>query len=365
MSDNVEALRQAVGWSSVPRVIDWRGPVEELGIALPGEYKALVEAFFPPGEFQTFVKILHPAAFVDPSEFRTEITGYAAIVADWAEDQPESYRVYPAAGGLIPWAIVGFFDYVFCWRADGADPDAWPTIICSGGGEPWPVVELPTAAFLNAVVTDPPVIEELDYIAAEVQPPEFTPLRGFEPVPDRPVRKPDPQYWIERLQPYTPRILSEIPARELAPLVEAVPVAGFDEYAFLERAGRTLPGGYCDIVATLGVVTVGPARLCAPDGSDNDFFTVGKALSKRVAAERKQGGGPLGTVHPERGGLIPWGRLDGGGYLAWARITDDPYEWPVVALDATLRHHVAYPMSTSRFLLELATNPDGVVLPPA
>ncbi|MDP9796434.1 hypothetical protein J2S43_004946 [Catenuloplanes nepalensis] len=363
MSENILALRQAVGWEGAESAVDWRILETEIGIPFPREYRALVDAF-PPGEFQTFLKVLHPAAFAGAAEFRREIAGYAAIVADWAREQPGTHRVYPTGDGLIPWAIVGF-DYVLCWQPGAGHPDTWPTIICSSGREPWPVVNLPTAAAVAAVVTVPPVIEVLAYIAEEVQPPEFTPLDGFEPAPEEGVSKPDGHYWIEQLQPYTPRILESVSARTLAPLVQAVAVRGFSPNKLFTRARQMLPSDYRNIVATLGVVTVGPARLCVPDGSDHDFFAVGEALSKRVAAERKRGEGPHGTIHPESDGLMPWGRLDGGGYLGWARISGDSYEWPVVALDASLRHHVAYPMSVSRFLYELATNPDGVVLPPA
>ena len=81
---------------------------------------------------------------------------------------------------------------------------------------------------------------------------------------------------------------------------------------------------------------------------------------------RRDGTGPLGTVHPEYDGLITWGRLEGGGYLCWVPLPQgDSFRWPVVVLDATLRRSVTFKMSASRFLLELATHPERVPLPPA
>ncbi|AGL19068.1 hypothetical protein [Actinoplanes sp. N902-109] len=210
-------------------------------------------------------------------------------------------------------------------------------------------------------MTDPAVISELDHLAEAVQPPEFAPLQGFEPA--GPARGPSAEHWGAALDRYSPSILPTVPVDELRPLVDAVPVPGFDGSAFLRRATRALPGDYCAIVEHLGAVTVGPARLCAPDGTDDDFFAQGRRLAKRVAAERGHGRGPLGTVHPESAGMILWGRLADGGYLGWARVSGDPCEWPVVALDAALAQHVAYPMSTSQFLLELATRPGEVTLP--
>lgn len=354
MTENVRRLRDAVGWTGSTPAIDWRVLSEAVGMDLPDEYKALTEAF-PPGEFQTFLEVLHPAAHPGAGDFVREISGYAATVGDWGREQPEPQPVYPAAGGLIPWAIVGF-DYVLCWRPDDGDPDRWPTVVCSSDDEErWPTCDRPTAAVLLAVVTEPGVVEELDYIAEEVQPPAFIPREGYEP--QEPAPRPSAAHWIADLEAYTPSILPTVPAADLAPLVQATPVPGFDESAFLRRAARALPGDYIDIVKHLGAVTVGPARLLAPDGTDLDFFAEGKALAKRVAKEREGGHGPRGTIHPESDGMILWGRLDGGGFLGWARVSGDPYEWPVMALDASLRQHVTYPMSTSVFLHELATNP--------
>ena len=62
--------------------------------------------------------------------------------------------------------------------------------------------------------------------------------------------------------------------------------------------------------------------------------------------------------------MITWGRLRGGGYLCWLPASGKPKEWPVVVLDESLRFSVTYHMSASRFLLELATRPERVALPP-
>lgn len=67
---------------------------------------------------------------------------------------------------------------MFCWRPGAGGPDTWPTIVCNDDEEPWPIVDLPTAAVLNVLVTDRSGIEEMRYIAEHVQPPDFTPLRG-------------------------------------------------------------------------------------------------------------------------------------------------------------------------------------------
>lgn len=104
--------------------------------------------------------------------------------------------------------------------------------------------------------------------------------------------------------------------------------------------------------------------MIVPDGSGTGFFAELKRLGNRVAGERTAGGGPIGTIHPETDGLITWGRLTGGGYLCWVPVSYTPEEWPVIVLDQSLRFSALYHMSASRFLLELATHPERIMLPP-
>jgi hypothetical protein len=54
------------------------------------------------------------------------------------------------------------------------------------------------------------------------------------------------------------------------------------------------------------------------------------------------------AVHPERGGLIAWGRTDDGGILAWAPTTGDPQNWGTVAISRDLsevRHGAEFSFS--------------------
>jgi hypothetical protein len=119
------------------------------------------------------------------------------------------------------------------------------------------------------------------------------------------------------------------------------------------------------LLGEFGAVRVGPATVSGPDGSPSDFFDEIERLGDQVRAMRAAGDGPLGTVHPEVNGLIPWGRLGGGGHLCWVPLPRArPGQWPVVVVDATLRFSTTYKMSASRFLLELATHPERILLPP-
>ncbi|MFI5936742.1 hypothetical protein [Actinoplanes sp. NPDC051494] len=324
---NVSQLRELFGWRSPARPIDWAA----LGRPLPTAFRELAENF-PPGEFQTFFKLLHPAHFAGPREFHDEVAGYRAIVEDWAPGD--------LAAGLLPWGTIGF-DAVLCWHTDDDDPDSWPIVIVTSDPSEWETFALSTTDFVAALVTDPPVITEWAHIAEAVQPPAFAPY-GVEP-PE--------SYWTAGLDIG----VLERDVDALARVVGGSPLPGFDENALFSRAGQTLPGDYCAILALLGPIRVGPARLLGPD----DHFTERQSLTRRVKAERAAGGGPLGPVYPEDTGLIVWGRLDDGGYLCWAQNIDHRSRmWPVVVLSADLRHHVTHAMSTSRFLLRLAEGQD-------
>ncbi|MFI5492950.1 hypothetical protein [Actinoplanes sp. NPDC051859] len=321
----------------------------------------MVEAF-PPGEFQTFLKVLHPAGSAEVADFRKELAGYARIVRDWAETQPMPVSVYPAPGGLVPWATVGF-DYTLCWRPGEGDPDTWPTVICSSSRDTWPTHALPTLEFLIALLSEPAAISELSYVTRAVQPPHFTALEG-ERAPIE-TSAPNSAYWLDGL---SVEVLSQMarPVADLGGRIEVEPLADFDRKAFIKKAQRALPGDFCKILELYGAVRLGPVRMLAPDGSAHDFFEESAAFAKTVKAERKVCRGPSGTVYPESQGLILWGRLDDGGYLCWAQTPDgDPWHWPVVALDASLRYHRTYPMSTSQFLYQLAVDPDGFTSPSA
>ncbi|MFI5492952.1 SMI1/KNR4 family protein [Actinoplanes sp. NPDC051859] len=357
----IRRLQKLLGLQYAASPIDWSAVEEELQSKFPASYRELAESF-PPGEYQTFFKVLHPTGSRKVADFRAEVAEYAQIVRDWAQAQPAPISVYPAARGLVPWATVGF-DYTLCWRPGEGEPDTWPTVICSAGRGPWPVYEMTTQEFLIALLSEPATISELSYVTEAVQPPHFTALDGERAPIDTSL--PGYAHWLDGLLMEDLHQLAR-PVAELSGHIEAAPLADFDRYAFLEKVRRTLPDDFCKILELYGAARIGPARVSAPDGSEHDFFAESTALAKRVKAERKAGRGPLGTVHPESQGLILWGRLDNGGYLCWAQTPGGrSRQWPVVALDASLRHHVTYPMSTSQFLYELAINPDGVELPSA
>lgn len=347
---NVQRLRDLTGWRGTGRSIDWESTTRALGTPLPSEFREFVEAFAP-GEFQDWLRVLHPSEAGSPEQFRDQLLAQVENLRHDAEEQPGEVRLYPAEGGLIPWATVNSLPSV-CWRPVGDDPDLWPVVVCEEFGEPWPEYHLTTAAFLAAVLTDPEAVPDLAHVAAEYQPPKFA-ADGAGPDAAG-------TFWLAGL-PDGPLAEPLFAVDALAEVVDAAPIPGFDRDEYAGSIPSRSPADLFQVVERLGAVRVGPARVFSPDTVAADI----QELAGRVQAQRAAGDGPPGAMNPEPGGLIPWGRLDDGGYLCWASVPPHSNDWPVVAIDASLRHFVAYPMSASRFLLELATNPQGVVLPPS
>ncbi|MGW4948391.1 hypothetical protein ACWEOZ_43155 [Actinoplanes sp. NPDC004185] len=218
---------------------------------------------------------------------------------------------------------------------------------------------LSTAEFMRAITTVPSGVPMLAYVAVPRQPPTFV---AFKPA-GRPSSyasatqaRPRASYWLEG----EARIPLAEPVNAVADLAAVIgpgPRSTLDRIAVLTRVGRALPLDIFRLIDELGAVS-------APDGSATDFFAQLQQLGDWVAELRATGDGPIGTIHPESGGLITWGRLRGGGYLCWLPASGTPKEWPVVVLDESLRFSVTHHMSASRFLLELATHPERVALPP-
>jgi hypothetical protein len=99
--DWVERLQQITGWSQpAPRAeVDWGEVESRLGTALPNDYKRVV-GIFGGGAFDGYLDLnLEP----------------------WADLKED---------GLLIWAGTEHED-LYCWKADGDDPDRWPVVVQS------------------------------------------------------------------------------------------------------------------------------------------------------------------------------------------------------------------------------------------
>jgi hypothetical protein len=344
-------LLTAVRWSAPPNPIDWARVENAVGRSYPSEFKEIADAL-PPGSFQTYLSLLHPAQFKRSGRYAKEVRGYADQLREDAAESEFPYPIYPDPGGVLPFAVIGL-DWVIGWLTEGDDPDRWPVVLCDSRLESWHVYPMSTSEFLLAAVTLPATIEPLDYVAEEVQPPSFAGFDGSSaPVPSAP----EPNYWAGPAE-QRPMIGPADAVDALRDLVEPAPVPPVDWDVVPSRLGFYLPADYRRLVDELGNVRVGPVTVTAPGGRP-DFLRSYDALRKRVVKLRAAGQGPRGTIYPEPRGALKWAELDGGGSVCWLFTSAKPDEWAVLVLGADLEFAAPYAMTASRFLLELATNPE-------
>ncbi|MFE9644848.1 SMI1/KNR4 family protein [Streptomyces sp. NPDC006365] len=121
--DWMERLRRITGWTQPAQRpdVDWTEVEARLGTALPSDYKRMVETF---GE----------GAF----------DGYL----DLSQEPWTNLRT----DGLLIWAGTEHED-LYCWRADGHDPDRWPVVVRSFDGEYVPF-DCQAAEFVCRILID-------------------------------------------------------------------------------------------------------------------------------------------------------------------------------------------------------------------
>lgn len=362
--DHVDKLAELVGWSSdAPNSMNWPAIEAVVGRRLPTDFRKLTE-IFPPGGFQKGLKVLHPAAFDSPEEYWRELIGYADMLRSEAEDNNFPFGVYPDQGGVLPWAIVNR-DYILCWLTTDDDPDAWAIVVCDSHLMEWHVHDGPAAVFLTAVVTSPPTIPELSYLAEGQQPPIFTPHKPRGAAPPRQLTF-DAEYWTTGPDVHVPVPPFDAVDRLRDTLNQPAsgPTPHVDWHRIEAQLGLRLPADYKHLVDALGSISVGPARVAAPGDAATDLLSLINEVQQRVQRERAASGGPRGTYHPEEGGLLTWATIGNGALLCWAPIGPDPDRWPVVAVDASFQFSAVHPLSASAFLVALAAGDQGLMLPP-
>jgi len=112
----VDELLRTVRWSAAGARPDWPGLESAVDARFPTEFRDLVESL-PPGQFQVPLSILHPAVYEDPESYAEEVAGYANLLREDAGRTKFPYPIYPDAGGVLPWGVVGF-DFIVClpWK---------------------------------------------------------------------------------------------------------------------------------------------------------------------------------------------------------------------------------------------------------
>ncbi|MEU2165479.1 hypothetical protein [Streptomyces sp. NPDC019208] len=169
----VERLAAATNWEPLRLELPWSSMEEDLGTALPEDYKRLAETFGT-GEFSESMRVLS----VDATR-QFDLTHIWHTYLDTSpEDGPDPvlkpYQTYrPARRGLIPWAFAEMECSYFWLASAEEDPATWP-IVTRGNPYPWHEVSMSTSEFVYRVLTDP---EFEPFSIARLMPePDFYPI---------------------------------------------------------------------------------------------------------------------------------------------------------------------------------------------
>ena len=145
----VDVLADVIGWSGQPKwQPDWQITEQLLGIALPDDYKALLETV-PVGEYAGAVLVGPPTSKGKVGDLLAKFREAMLRLTDGSK---HPYAAYPALPGLIPWAS---FDHPMggqlFWLADQGDPNEWPVVAWGADGN-WDEYDVGAVAFLIALV---------------------------------------------------------------------------------------------------------------------------------------------------------------------------------------------------------------------
>ncbi|MEV6978842.1 SMI1/KNR4 family protein [Kitasatospora sp. NPDC093806] len=116
-----------------PSPDDWAEVEGYLGSALPGEFKAFLDAYGT-GLICGELVVFHPRGSSPLLDRMRKI--HESFGQSWRRDSDEyPFRFHPAASGLISWGYDYFGDEHFFWPCD-ADPDRWKIVTNINGGDP-------------------------------------------------------------------------------------------------------------------------------------------------------------------------------------------------------------------------------------
>ncbi|SMD25230.1 hypothetical protein [Lentzea albidocapillata] len=328
---------------------DWAAVESSIGLALPDDYKHLVE-IFPDGRFQAFVRLIRPGAVQSPP---TEYLGYYAYrledMRGWRQKEPARFPhpIFPEPGGLLPWGVSHRAD-LFFWLTDGDDPNKWPVVLADQRFEHWASYEGPVCAFLDDVVSG-----RFDGTPFDID------LGGgpfFQPTPEEPVAAPTPSVpgWGQ------PGFTGEHPHDATVALTALVPPAAprrsIDWAVVQTELGGALPADYRAFMEIYGPGTFCDITIVAPEELPGLIErTYRKAVSNPMRLPQV-----CVQVFPEPNGMIPWGWTADGWTCGWLPSEEDPDTWGTVLADPdVLGHKVHAGHSLSSLLLEYAATEEG------
>lgn len=114
-------------------VVPWDRVCEDLGTAVPSDYRRMVE-HFGPGEFSPYLHLLVPGVASPALDLTANARGLArALRLDGASTAFHPTGAFPAPGGLLRWGGSGAGEG-FYWETANRDPNQWPVVVTESRG---------------------------------------------------------------------------------------------------------------------------------------------------------------------------------------------------------------------------------------
>ena len=112
--------------ASVPPPADWAAAEAELGVALPPDFKALVDRYGN-GRFDAEIRLVPPPRLVQWMREDLQILRETQdLFRDERTGEP-AHRVWPEPGGLLAWSGTGY-SLALHWRTGEEPPERWPVV---------------------------------------------------------------------------------------------------------------------------------------------------------------------------------------------------------------------------------------------
>lgn len=164
-------LATEVGWDGVGvRGVDWACVERRLAVSLPASYMEYVEKF-PPGVFQTFLKVVQPDSPANVEQFIDDVNQEAGFLQSMvSESVGFPYPMYPAVPGLFPWGHIGT-DFSFCWLLDRTHNANAPTVLVATFDGSTQLLDGSMVDCILSVIRGQ--VPLLRYVAEQFDPPRF------------------------------------------------------------------------------------------------------------------------------------------------------------------------------------------------
>ena len=130
---------------------EWNSIETRLGVSFPADYREFITVYGA-GDIGGTIGIVSPFSSTGNLEWRLDqLRETREMMQEGLGYSPVPYPVFPASGGLIPWAHTAFGD-VLSWVTSEGDPNGWNILVEDSECE-WELFEETMTSFLVGIVS--------------------------------------------------------------------------------------------------------------------------------------------------------------------------------------------------------------------